>query len=185
MLLVSFRPTFGAHSTLDEHHWWDGVTTPRARRERNNRLTCRRIPDETCGQPVTVSHLEYTSHAWRRSKDLPGNGQVSFLCVTASRRELDNGETNQVTHLFHNLSKGTAGPFLSDRECSPLLSPADGMDGILNMKPAKANSWCERGWSYVEVVDIRVVKVVVEGEERRRCPANTGPPFIRPLAGGG
>jgi hypothetical protein len=55
----------------------------------------------------------------------------------------------------------TAGPFLSDRECPPRISPADGVDGILNMKPMKA-----RGWVYVEVMDVRVVKVVVEGEER-------------------
>jgi hypothetical protein len=135
---------------------------------------------------VTVWSTTGSSHHTLGVEARTSRGTVSeHLRVTASRRELDNGETNQVTHLFHNLSKGTAGPFLSDRECSPLLSPADGMDGILNVKPAKANSWCERGWSYVEVVDIKVVKVVVEGEERRMYPANTGPPFIRPLAGGG
>jgi hypothetical protein len=87
---------------------------------------------------------------------------------------------SQVTYLFRDLSRDNAGPFLSDRECSPRISPADGVDGILNVKPMnlEANSWQGR-WSYVEVRDVEVDEVVVEGEERGWCSANIGAPFIR------
>jgi hypothetical protein len=52
------------------------------------------------------------------------------------------------------------------------------VDGILNVKPMKANRW-QRGWGYVEVIDVKVVEVVVEGEEGGWRSANASPPFIR------
>jgi hypothetical protein len=89
---------------------------------------------------------------------------------------MGNREGRVKPHTCSATFPDTAGPFLSDRECSPRISPANGMDGIL--KPMKANSG-QRGWSYVEGMEVEVVEVVVEGEERGWCSANIGPPFIR------
>jgi hypothetical protein len=139
-----------------------------------------------------VEHREYKFHAWHRSEDIPRNGRRASSLST-NRCEMGNSKGRVKPRTCFATFPDTARPFLSDRECSLRISPINGVDGILNVKPMKANSW-QRGWSYVGVmdvkvvevvVDVKVVEVVVEDEERRWCSANTRPPFIRFPAGWG
>jgi hypothetical protein len=133
MLLVSFRPTL-AH-ILPRMHTSDDVV------EIDGGGTTSWPVIETCDQLMTVWLTTRSTHqAWHRSEDIPGNGHRASS-LTARRCKLDSeGKVKRRTCSV--TFPDTAGPFLSDRECSLRISLAN---GILNVKPVKANSW-QRGW---------------------------------------
>jgi hypothetical protein len=128
---------------------------------------------ETYGQPVTVRLTTGSTRYTLGIEAMTSRGTVDEASLlTASRCEMGDSEGRVKLHTCSATFPDIARPFLSDRECPPRISPIDdGVDGILNVKPMKANSW-QRGWSYVEVMDVldvKVVEVVVEDEERRWC----------------
>jgi hypothetical protein len=70
MLLVSFRSTFGAHSTPGDYQRQPGAIT---RRGRNKQLACHRLPAANC---VTASRCEVGGE---------GRGQVTYLFRDSSQ----------------------------------------------------------------------------------------------------